>query len=533
MLLSKLPGNLENAEALLARRARANKIKEMWRSTLQECYQYAMPARETFTWSTEGQRKFVLYDSTLQEATYTAANTLIALLFPSWTRFAELVVGGAIDPDTVDQKTKDALQKATKTFFDFLNTSNFSTAISEVALDLMVGTGALRFDEGDSNDEPFKFSALPLSALEIEEGPDGTVENTYMCREPAARHLQRLYPGIELYDLSVETQDLIKDEAKAGTIVKVVQCEIYSPETKHYYGVVVEEKAKQIIWRYDYGTSCPDIVARATKTAGETFGRGRVMLALADAKTLDKMQEFTLRQAALQVAPPMTGVSDGVLNPYTASLTPNTIIPVASNDNGSPSLRPLELGGNFNITEVMMNDLRQRVRRIMIGPEPSEGAVKSATEIDVSDRNRLWAMNGEFMRIQSELLAKVIARGVFILQKKGLMAKFKVNGRAVAVKYTSPFAKSQASEDVMNLQEALVVASGAGPETLALAVKVEAIPEYVFGLKGVPVKLLRDEAEQKEVKDKVAALLAAQQQATQGAAPGAAQGGVEAPEVGQ
>ncbi|MGH8235399.1 MAG: portal protein [Steroidobacteraceae bacterium] len=532
MLIERLPSGMENAEVLIARRARAAKIKEQWRSIYSDCYRYAMPARETFTWdaSAEGQQKSnVLYDSTLQEATYTAANTLIALLFPSWARWAELAPGGAIPEEALTPDIIVGLQKATKTFFDFLNSSNFPTVIGEVSLDLMVGTAAMAFDEGDSNEKPFVFSSLPLSAVEIEEGPDGSIENHYMLRKPKARHLQRLYPGLELFDLSPKTQDLIQDEMKAETEVPVIQCELYSPETKHYYGVVIELEAKQIVWRFDYGKSCPKIVARATKVAGETFGRGRVMLALADAKTLDKMQEFTLRHAALQIAPPMTGVSDGVLNPYTASLTPNTIIPVASNDNGSPSLRALELGGNFNISEIMMSDLRQRVRRTMIGPEPSEGAVKSATEIDISDRNRLWAMNGEYNRIQAELLAKIVARGVFILQKKGLMPKFEVDGREVSVKYTSPFAKSQASEDVMNLQEALAVSSAAGPEVLSLAVKVEDIPAYVWRLKGVPEKLLRSEEEKQEIKDQIQQGMQAQQQAQQAAA----EGGVEAPQVGQ
>lgn len=530
MLIFKLPPELENVDALITRRTAASRIKEMWRSVYEECQRYAMPTRETFTWQTEGQRKNnILYDSTLQEATYTAANTLVALLFPSWTRWAELAPGGAIPDEAVTPEIRDGLQKATKTFFDFLNSSNFSTVINEIALDLMIGTATLNFDEGDTNERPFKFSSDPLSAIEIEEGPDGTIENHYMLRKPKARHLQRLYPGLELFDLSPTTQDLVRDPDKSNTEVEVLQCLVYHPGNGHYYGIVLECKAKQIIWRYDYGKSCPKITARATKVAGETYGRGRVMLALSDAKTLDKMQEFTLRQAALAIAPPLTGVSDGVLNPYTASLTPNTIIPVASNDNGSPSLRPLELGGNFNITEAMMDDLRQRVRRVMLGPEPSEGAVKSATEIDISDRNRLWAMNGEFTRIQSELLDKIIARGIFILQKKGLIPKFKVDGQQVTVKWTSPFAKSQASEDVMALQEALAVSSVAGPENLMLSVKVEDVPQYVFRLKGVPEKLLRDDDEKKKLVEQAAAAMRAQQEQEQIAA----QGGVEAPEVGQ
>jgi len=55
---------------------------------------------------------------------------------------------------------------------------------------------------------------------------------------------------------------------------------------------------------------------------------------------------------------------------------------------------------------------------------PSEGPVKSASEVIINDRNRLWAMGGESGRIQAELLVKIVQRGVFILQRKGLIRSF-------------------------------------------------------------------------------------------------------------
>lgn len=231
------------------------------------------------------------------------------------------------------------------------------------------------------------------------------------------------------------------------------------------------------------------------------------MRALADARTLDKIVEFVLRHAALQVAPPLTGVSDGVLNPYTAQLAPNTIIPVASNDTGAPSLRPLDLGGNFNITQEMIRDLRERIRREMLGPEMSDGAIKSATEITIADRNRLWAMNGEFGRIQAELLAKVVVRGVDILQEKGLLPRFTLNGREVAVRYTSPFARSQDNEDVMALQMTTATIAPYGPNVVNLGLKTEDIPAWVARKTGLDLSLVRSKDERAQaVKDAEAAL---------------------------
>ena len=516
MLLSELPSGLEDVAALLKRRKNAEDKKHLWRSTYRDAYQYAMPARETFTWHTEGQQKNrLLYDSTLQEATYTAANTLCALLFPAWMHWCELSPGAAVSKKDLEDKPEinEGLQDATKMFFSYLNTSNFNTVISEAALDLQVGTCALSFDEGDM-DAPFVFQAIPLSAIEIEEGPNGTIETTWQHRCPHARNLLRMYPGLELLDLPETTRKTIAESPE--TKLHIVQGEVYDPETKNYYGVVIDLTGPTLIWRYNFGKSNPTIVARASKCAGETYGRGRVLLALSDARTVDRMQEFVLTQMALQVAPPMTGVSDGVLNPYTASLTPNTIIPVASNADNSPSLRPLELGQNFPPTQEEMKNLRERIRRTLLGPEPSEGPVKSATEISVADRNRLWAMNGEYNRIMAELLAKIVGRGIFILQKKGLMAKFKVNGRMVAVKYTSPFAKTQNTDDVMALQETMQVLAPLGPDALHMGLKTKDIPGWVARKKGLPESLIMTDADREALaKAATKANMAAQQNQVQ------------------
>jgi hypothetical protein len=496
----------------MRRRKHAEDKKHLWQSTYRDAYQYAMPARETFTWHTEGQQKNrLLYDSTLQEATYTAANTLCALLFPAWMHWCELAPGAAVKKKDLEDhpEINEGLQEATRMFFSYLNTSNFNTVISEAALDLQVGTCALSFDEGDQ-DNPFVFQAIALSAIEIEEGPNGTIETTWQHRKPHARNLLRMYPGMELLDLPEATRKTIAEDPEKK--LSIIQGEIYDPETKKYFGVVIDTPGPTIIWRYDFGASNPTIVARASKCAGETYGRGRVLIALSDARSVDRMQEFLLTQMALQVAPPMTGVSDGVLNPYTASLTPNTIIPVASNADNSPSLRPLELGQNFPPTQQEMAALRERIRRTLLGPEPSEGPVKSATEISVADRNRLWAMNGEYNRIMAELLAKIVGRGIFILQKKGLVAKFKVNGRSVAVKYTSPFAKTQNADDVLALQETMQILAPLGPQALQMGLKVKDIPAYVARMKGIPESLIMSDADRTELTRQATAAAQAMQQ---------------------
>ena len=170
------------------------------------------------------------------------------------------------------------------------------------------------------------------------------------------------------------------------------------------------------------------------------------------------------------------------------------------------------------------SDLRTRVRRTMLGPEPSEGAVRSATEVGVNDRNRLWAMNGEFGRIEAELLVKIIVRGVSILQERRKIAPFRINGQAVSVKYTSPLAKSQAMEDVQAFQTALGIVAPLGPAIVGQGFKIEDIPAWIGEKLGVPQKLIRTEEERAALGQQVAQAAAANPEGT-AAAIGVATGG--------
>ena len=108
-------------------------------------------------------------------------------------------------------------------------------------------------------------------------------------------------------------------------------------------------------------------------------------------------------------------------------------------------------------------------------------------------------MNGEFARIQSELLAKIIARGVSILQSRGLLPAFKLDCREITIRYTSPFARSQENEDVMALQTTTATCAPYGPNVLNLGLKTEDIPAWVARKTGLDMSLVRSPDERKEL----------------------------------
>jgi hypothetical protein len=94
-----------------------------------------------------------------------------------------------------------------------------------------------------------------------------------------------------------------------------------------------------------------------------------------------------------------------------------------------------------------------------------------------------------------------MARGAWILQKRGLIPKFKVDGRMVAVRYTSPFAKSQAQEDIQALQRTIMLSQLVDPQgtSLGMGLKIEDVPAWVARKEGLDEELIRTPDEKKEV----------------------------------
>jgi len=493
-----LPASLRKPADIIKRRDAAASRKELWRSLYRETYDYFMPQRETFNTYAPGQRKdFHLFDSTGQECIYSAANTAQSLLCPSWKNWALLAPGGDIKPEEAEsQEVIDKLQETTETIFNYVNHSNFSTVVPEIFLDLMVGTGAMTVEEGDM-EEPLLHDCVPLSALELEEGPNGSIKTEFQKHSVTARNLTQMFRGMTLESLPQKLQDKIRKQPDSK--IDIIRGCIYVPETRQYYGVVVDAEASGILWSHNYGLTSPYIVARSSVTAGEIYGRGPAIWALPDMKTLNAMVEFMLSVGALQAAPPMTAVTDSVMNPYTTSLIPNTVIPVGSNDSGNPSLRVLEVGGNFNITEKLIFEQRQRIRRIMLGEMGHEGPVKSPTEWMIHDRNRTREQGSVYGRIQSEFLSPYMTRVVAILGKMGKVPPLKINGKQITLKYVSPLARAQDDEDLLSLQKSLEILMPLGPEAIAASLKVESIGRFVARKTGLDADLARTEEETQKI----------------------------------
>jgi len=271
---------------------------------------------------------------------------------------------------------------------------------------------------------------------------------------------------------------------------------VYKKGNKYQSIVVFKEEKHYLIDQTL--ESNPWVVFRESTIPGETMGRGRVMRALPDIKTLNKIVEDHLKAAAFTANPIYTATDDGVINPYTIRLQPGTILPVGSNANDNPTLRPLAPAGDYKVLQYEIRSLQDNIRRIMISKpfgNIEESPVRTATEMSIRNADMAKSSLGASGRIQNELLERLVARCVFVLKQAGKIAEFKVDGKEVAIKFTSPSSRSQDESQLAAIGRFMEFMQVLPPELVNEEIAVEKVPSEILDILGLPAKFKRTDEE--------------------------------------
>lgn len=502
----------ERVLQLLKRSEKAWQRKSLYLAVMREVFDYTQPERNAYTPSAEGQHKNVkVYDSTAVVAATRLANRIQRVLCPPFQRWATLQPGSAI-PDSHRQQVKRILEQDTKTLFKHIHASNFDTAFNETAHDLAAGTGVLLIENGRlggrHNAPALRFTAVPSAQIALENGPFGAVEGTFHKRKEAARNVERCYPDLRAMPRCVA--EAMKDQPDREIELQQITC--YDPEDAAWKFCVIEPAEKVLMVERRYNTN-PWIVIRWQVAPGEVEGRGPLVQALADVKTINKTVELILKNASLAIAGAYTAVDDGVLNPDTVVIAPGAVIPVGYN--GGPrgkSLEPLERSGSFDVAQLVLDDLRMTVKKFLYDNQlpPDAGPVRSPTEIVQRMKELQQDIGAAFGRLNQEGIVPIVTRCLDVLDEQGeIVLPLQVDGREIAVQPMSPLAQAQNLDDVQVMADcATVVGSAFGPRAVQAAIHGDKAARRIAELMGVPVDLQPSEEE-------LAAMRQAEQQAMQ------------------
>jgi hypothetical protein len=203
---------------------------------------------------------------------------------------------------------------------------------------------------------------------------------------------------------------------------------------------------------------------------------------------------------------------DGVINVDNVSLIPGTIIPKAA---GSSGLTPIAPAGNFNVSDLVLRDMRTNIKKAlyndMLG-NANEKTPMSATEVAERQADLSRQIGAAFGRLQSELVTPVLQRVVYILKKQGRIKIPLINGREVKIQSSSPLAQAQHQQDVGTIDRFLAMIQGrVGPELANILIKQDEVAKYVAKKLGVPEELIRSTEEMQAAAQQMQQMMQQQQ----------------------
>ncbi len=455
---------------------------DAWHHLWQDCYDHALPQRGQLTgnYNPANRRGERLYDGTALDAVDQLASLLLGNLTPPLTPWFGLKAGTDLTEEEAKALTP-ALEKAGRLLQAHFDQSNFIVEIHQCFLDLVVaGTTSLAFEEAPPGElSAFQFTALPLSDVVLEEGLRGKLDNVFRRLSLTLSQLMMRYGEADI-PLSILQKGNHNPDEKFDVIESITE----SADGYSYLLTLSTMDDGDILYQKQLPQS-PFINFRWMKSPGEIYGRSPVMKTLPDIKTANKVVELILKNASISVTGIWQAEDDGVLNPANIELVPGAIIPKAM---GSKGLTPLEMPARFDVSQLVLEDLRNRIRHALLVdrlPQISGAGKITATEITTRSDEMTMLLGATFGRLQVELLNPLIQRAYHILRQRGAIPDLPLDGRIVAIDHRSPLARAQSSRNVQNALGWVQAANTLGAE-ITEQIDRPALMAYLTDMLGVP-----------------------------------------------
>lgn len=397
---------------------RALDLRTPWINRWDTAMRYTMP--------TSDDDAAMLFDATAADAVDNLAASIYSLLTPPESLWVSLVPESADSPDAV---------AATNALRANLNDSNFYTTVHQCYMDLIIlGTACLFMAENPIGAaSAFSFTAIPMRDIAI---LNNAVFHTATM---PAREVMEKYPS---WTPPADLRDTIKSDPE--TPLRLVQSLVGTDFTA--WLDVGGDIENNIVSTGKFETN-PYIIFRWSVASGEIYGRGPVLRALPDIKTVNKVVELVLKNATIAVSGIWQADDDGVINLSNINLTPGAIIPKAV---GSSGLTPLASGADFDVSQIILQDLRERIRHALLADRLGLLSDKemTATEIIARNAEMVRILGATYGRLLHEFIRPLVDRGLQILSRRGVIDKIVLHSDA-ELKYIAPITKMAIAETLI------------------------------------------------------------------------------------
>jgi hypothetical protein len=398
--------------------ARALALREPWIRRWTDARRYTMPSTDSDI--------ATLFDATASDAADNLAACMYSLLTPPESLWLTLVPEG---PDSPNAEIATVALRAN------LNESNFYTTVHQCYMDLVtLGTACLFMSENPIGAaSAFSFTAIPMQDIAIL--PNAVFHTATMT----AADIMQKYPD---WIPPREIMDKMKQNPEYQ--LRMVQSLV---DTEFTAWIDVGGDIENNIVAHGTFETNPYLIFRWAVASGELYGMGPVIRALPDIKTANKVVELVLKNATIAVSGIWQADDDGVINLGNINLTPGAIIPKAV---GSSGLTPLTSGANFDVSQIVLKDLRERIRHTLLADRIGLLSDKemTATEILARNADMLRILGATYGRLLHEFIRPLCDRGLQILSRRGVIDKISLHSDA-ELKYIAPIAKMVADNETL------------------------------------------------------------------------------------
>lgn len=235
---------------------------------------------------------------------------------------------------------------------------------------------------------------------------------------------------------------------------------------KAFESIYVSENDKTVISEGGF-EEFPYLTPRLSKSTGETYGRGRAMIALPGVKMLNEFVKLEIKGAQLVVHPMFDVPDNGYLMPI--KTTPGAFVFHRAGMRPDDRITTIQTGAQLVVAHEMLEALRNRIGRIFyvdlfrmpMDMENPQGDGKGSTATYWLQRREkeMMALSPMLARSQSEYTGPLIDRTFAMCWRQSKALKFgpgayfppppeALSGEKLVVEYVSPIAMAQKSSQV-------------------------------------------------------------------------------------
>lgn len=422
------------------------------------------------------------------------STTLISSFMPEGLEWVKLEAAVEV-PETLVQEVDERAAEHVTTTFQLLQQSNFyaelATALNP---DGAVGTFGLWIDEGRRAHDPIHVQAVPLREMDLNYGPDGSIDTRFITRHTKHRFVKSLVPKDAV--LPREVEDGIKNQPDAAIAVRwgFWRCWERLDDVVWHYVVMVRDK---VVWCTELvgEGSCPFVAPTFNRAPDTAYGSGPLIKALPELRQIDALQKALAEGVDQTVRPTMTYPDDGFAS-IEGGVEPGTWMPIRPGT--EDAVKPMFPAPKLDPAYFDHAARERRIKKLFYNDFPEQRADTPPTATQWVDemamaQRKIGTPGLKFWR---ECPREIFLRFYFLAKKRGLVQPVKVKGVAEAVSLApyNPTQRAQDSQKVANALRAGQAAASLWPEEFKAAVDGTKTSQNIFRLMGANDVIVMREA---------------------------------------